>query len=139
MKKRKDGHSALRPKKGGGFETFDPHPQIPVHLGEDGTEQFDITTRVNGKIVGAQKIHDPFIRSTVKLRGFGHAWNALFGGLKVEIAVNASEGASRAIMTLNPVVLAKDTEDILEQRRLSREAHARGDYSGSDCQSTSTK
>lgn len=125
---RRCGHSTLRwNKETQKLETFDKYP---LHLGEDGTEQFTIDTRVNGKVVGEQKIHDPFIRSTVKLRGFGHAWNALFGGIKVELCLNASEGAQRAIMTLNPEVLEAETREILEERRLSREAWARGENHG---------
>ena len=103
---------------------------VKYNLGEAGTEQFEITTRVNGLVVGEQKIHDPFIRTTVKLRGLRHAWNALFGGLKIEIALNASEGAQRAIMTLDPLELTAETERILEDRRRSREAHARGEVYG---------
>src|SRR6476620_10070821 len=109
MNQRREGHSALRPAASGGLETFDPHPQVSVQLGETGTEQFEVKCRVNGEIVGDQKIHDPFIRTTVKLRGFRHAWNAIFGGIKIEIALDASEGAQRAIMTLNPIQLAQET------------------------------
>lgn len=104
--------------------------KYPIHLGENGTEQFTVTTRVNGEVIGQQAIHDPFIRSTVRLRGFKHAWRALFSGLKIEIALDGSLGASRAIMTLDPHALTAETNKILEDRKKSREAHARGEYSG---------
>ena len=93
----------------------------PVHLGEEGTEQFTVTTRANEKVIGQQSIHDPFIRSTIKLRGFEWAWKALFGGIKIQVSVDATEGAQRAIMTLNPLTLAEETEKILAYRKRARE------------------
>jgi len=42
-----------------------PKPQQTVFLGEAGTEQFVVDTHVNGKLLGSQKIHDPFTRPTV--------------------------------------------------------------------------
>lgn len=126
---RRCGHSALRWNKDTQkLETFDKYP---IHLGEDGTEQFTITTYINEKQIDNRKIHDPFIRSTVKLRGLRWAWRALFG-IKIEIFVNGSEGASRAIMTLNPEVLEEETRGILESRRISREKWANSDY-GEGC------
>ncbi len=107
--------------------------KYPIHLGEEGTEQFTITTRVNGEQIRNQKIHDPFIHCSVKMRGFKHAWNALFGGIKVDVSVNGSEGVSRAIMTLNPYELEKETAKILEARRVSRESQGASDVAmGSD-------
>jgi hypothetical protein len=91
------------------------------HLGEDGTEQFTVTTRANEEVIGRQSIHDPFIRSTVKLRGFQWAWKALFGGIKVQVSVDATEGAQRAVMTLNPRQLETDTRLILAERKRARE------------------
>jgi hypothetical protein len=41
----------------------------PLYLGEEGTEQFRVRTYVNEATVGDQKVHDPFIRTTVRLRG----------------------------------------------------------------------
>jgi len=86
-----------------------------MHLGETGTEQFTVTTRVDGKLIGQHSVHDPFIRTTVTLRGLRHAWRALFG-FKVQVSLDASEGAQRAIMTLDPYKLAKETELILAAR-----------------------
>lgn len=105
---RRCGHSALRWNK------------YPVHLGEEGTEQFRVTTYANGAKIGDQKIHDPFIRSTTTLRGFGWAWRALFG-IKVQVCVNGSDGASRAIMTLNPHELEAETREIQESRKRDSE------------------
>lgn len=96
----------------------------PRYLGEPNTEQFTVETRVNEKTVNVIPIHDPFIATTVKLRGFRHAWNALFGGIKVNVIVRGSEGANRAIMTMDPVQLAYDSEEILETRRDIRDRSA---------------
>lgn len=98
------------------------------HLGEAGTEQFTITTTVNGEKIRTQAIHDPFIRCHTTLRGFRHAWNALTRGIEVVVFVNGTEGAQRAIMTLNPRQLHEDSEQIFADRARSREAHARGEY-----------
>jgi hypothetical protein len=38
-------------------------------------------------------------------------------------------------MTLDPYALKAETEKIIEQRKRSREAHARGDHSSGTCQS----
>jgi hypothetical protein len=93
---------------------------MKMYLGEEGTEQFSVTTRVNGEQIGFQEIHDPFVRTTVKLRGWKHAWRALFGGLKIQVSVDASHGAQRAIMTLDPTRLQADTEEFLRNMAVSR-------------------
>ena len=100
--------------------------EYPIHLGEEGTEQFTVTTRVNGEQIGHQKIHDPFIHCTVRLRGFRHFWNALTRGIKVEVSVDASPAASRHIMCMNPYELQAESEVMIAQREATR----RGDYSG---------
>jgi hypothetical protein len=93
------------------------------HLGEEGTEQFTVSTRVNGELIKAQPIHDPFVRTSVRLRGIGHAWRALFGGIKVEVAVDGSHGAQSAIMTMNPRELEDRTQLFLEQQAQRRAAN----------------
>jgi hypothetical protein len=110
-----------------------------MHLGEDGTEQFSITTRVDGKVIREQSIHDPFIRTKIVV-GIGRwdLFKAMFRKqfeVKVEVSVDGSEGASQAVMCLDPYQLQKATEEILESRRQSRERHARGDYSSDICAS----
>lgn len=94
---------------------------MKTNIGEEGTEQFTVTTRVNEKLIGQQEIHDPFVRTVVKLRGWGHAWRALFGGIKVQVSVDGTHGAQRAIMTLDPRVLQEDTEQFLREMATSRE------------------
>lgn len=95
-------------------------------LGEEGTEQFTVVVETDGKAVATQSIHDPFIHTevvTVLSR-----W-ACFLGLFMQrrrttvtrVAVHGSKGAERAIMTLDPVQLSRDTKEILEGRRISRE------------------
>jgi hypothetical protein len=97
--------------------------EMNMQLGEDGTEQFTVSTRVNGELIKAQPIHDPFVHTEVRLRGFRHAWNALTKGLRVEIAVDASHGAVRAIMSLDPRQLEDDTQLFLEQQAQRRSAN----------------
>ena len=97
---------------------------MKTNIGEEGTEQFTVTARVNEKLIAEQKIHDPFIHSTVTLKGFGHAWRALFGGIKVQVAVDATHGAMRAIMTLDPRVLQEDHDQFLRDMATSRERNA---------------
>jgi hypothetical protein len=96
-----------------------------MHLGEEGTEQFTVTTRVNDEIIKEQPIHDPFLYTTVTLRGWKHAWNLLRGGIRVSVSVSGSHGAMRAIMSLDPHKLNEDTQQFLEhcaQRRAENDA-----------------
>jgi len=101
-------------------------------LGDTGTEQFVIETLVNGELIREQRIHDPFLHSTTFLRGFKHAWRALFGGIKVTVRVSGTEGVIRAVMTLDPEKLQAETDTILEGRRRGRESQA------SDCNFVAT-
>lgn len=109
------------------------------HLGETGTEQFGVRTFVDGALNHEQPIHDPFIRTKI-VTGIGRLdlFKAMFRkqfSITIEVWVDGSEGASRAIMCLNPHELQRETEEILEARRQSRERHARGDYSSDICAS----
>jgi hypothetical protein len=92
-----------------------------MYLGEEGTEQFELTTRVNGVEIRRLKIHDPFHCTRVVMRGWKHAWNALTKGIEVQVSVNGSEGAQRAIMTLDPHALTQETRNILIERVEQRE------------------
>jgi hypothetical protein len=94
-------------------------------LGENGTEQFTITTRVDGKLIREQKIHDPFLHSktTVAISRWD-LFKALFRSqftVVVQTSVHGTEGIQRAIMTLDTAALDRETASILEARRLSRE------------------
>ena len=97
-------------------------------LGETGTEQFTITTKVDGKIIKAQPIHDPFLfNKTVVGISRWDLVRALFRKqftVTVETSVEGTQGIQRAIMMLDPEVLTKETDAILEDRRLSRESSA---------------
>jgi NOTCH protein len=97
---------------------------MKASLGEEGTEQFTATTRVNGEVIAEHKIHDPFIRSTTTLKGWKHAWKAMWGGIRVQVSVDASHGAMRAIMTLDPNKLQEDSEQFLRDMATSRERNA---------------
>lgn len=95
-------------------------------LGENGTEQFTITTSVDGKVIKEQPIHDPFLwnRTVVGLSRWD-LFKALFKRqftTTVEINVRGTEGVQRAIMMLDPKQLQLETEKILEERRISRES-----------------
>lgn len=85
---------------------------MKTNIGEEGTEQFTVTTRVNGDLIAELSIHDPFVRTTVKLGGWRHAWRAMFGGIKVQVSVGGTHGAQRAVMTLDPRVLQEDISAI---------------------------
>lgn len=82
-------------------------------LGDEGTEQFTVTTRVNGKVIGEQEIHDPFAHTTVTLRGIGHAWRALFRGIKVQVDIGGTHRAISAVMQLDPNKMQAFTEEHL--------------------------
>jgi hypothetical protein len=92
-----------------------------MHLGEHGTEQFAISVYVDGELIRKQQIHDPFIRNTtvVGISRFD-LFKALFRKqfeVKVQVRVEGSVAAMRAVMTLDPVALQKETEHILEERK----------------------
>jgi len=92
-----------------------------AQIGEEGTEQFTVECRVDGQPISTQKIHDPFISNVTKvwMSRWDHLWRVFFNRPSVvEINVRGSEGAQRAIMTLDPNLLAADSEAILEARRL---------------------
>lgn len=97
-------------------------------LGEMGTEQFAVKTRVDGKLIKEQPIHDPFIHNTVKVCvSRWDLFKALFRKqyeVNVQVSVSGSEGVIRAIMTLDPAEIAHETAIMLEDRRLSRERSA---------------
>ena len=97
-------------------------------LGETGTEQFTITTRVDGKLVKEQPIHDPFLHNkTVVSISRWDLFKALFRRqfeVKVEISVRGTEGVQRAVMMLDPAKLEAETKLMLEERRLSRESNS---------------
>jgi hypothetical protein len=93
-------------------------------LGDEGTEQFTVETILDGESIGVQKIHDPFIfNETVIMLSRWDCFLSIFRRRRicVEVHIQGSLGAQRAIMTLDPERMARDTEEILEQRRLSRE------------------
>ena len=92
-----------------------------TQLGEEGTEQFTVETRVDGTTIRVQPIHDPFINCTTVTRlGAFQCLKAFFGrgvAIRTEVIVRGSEAAQRAIMTLDPEQLTRETEQILEERR----------------------
>lgn len=101
-------------------------------LGETGTEQFTITTRVDGKLVKEQPIHDPFLhnKTTIAISRWD-LFKALFRKqfiTTVEIKVDGTEGVIRAVMMLDPVKLEAETKSMLEERRLSREHNSANNH-----------
>lgn len=92
-----------------------------MQLGEEGTEQFAIQTKVNRETIKVQKIHDPFIRN--KTAVVLSRWSCLLGLFQrasrtvcIEVIVRGSEGAQRAIMMLDPKQLSLDTNKIQHER-----------------------
>lgn len=118
-----------KPKPGGyyvvyqdGYESFSPaaafesgYTEIKpaAMLGEEGTEQFHVVTRVDGEIVKQQPIHDPFVHDTViNVRS---RWSSFLGifllrhrRVKVETSVRGTMAAQRRIMTMDPVEMAAE-------------------------------
>jgi hypothetical protein len=94
-------------------------------LGESKTEQFVIRTRVNGKLIRDQRIHDPFLHNrTVVGISRWDLFKAIFCRqyeVKVEVSVEGSPAIERAIMMLDPVLLEKENESIIKERTVSRE------------------
>jgi hypothetical protein len=86
-----------------------------LSLGEHGSEQFTVETRVDGKQIRLQEVHDPFAHTTVKLKGWRHAWNALVHGITINVNIGGTHGAMRAVMTLDPEKLQQDTEEHLRE------------------------
>lgn len=84
---------------------------MPAMLGEEGTEQFEIITEVNGREVYRRKIHDPFISCTITI-GWRDCLKALWRGAgKVCVQVRATHAAQRRIMTLDPVEMLKEENE----------------------------
>ena len=96
----------------------------------DGNPQFEVTTRVNGKQIGQQWVHDPFARTTVKLRGFRYAWDALTKGLNIQVAIDGTHGAVSAIMMLDPQLIEEDTAEFLTFQSHRREANTQAGIVG---------
>lgn len=94
-------------------------------LGETGTEQFTITTRKDGELIREQKIHDPFLHSTTVIAiSRWDLFKAMFCKqfiIKVQTIVRGTEGVQRAIMMLDTKELDRETAEMLEARRKSRE------------------
>lgn len=100
-------------------------------IGDEGTEQFRITTSLNNEQIRTTAIHDPF--ATTVITTVLSRWEAFKGifkkrVLQYQVSLDGSEGAIRAIMMLDPVALAEETAEILEERRQSRERN--GYYEG---------
>jgi hypothetical protein len=98
-------------------------------LGEEGTEQFNVDTWVDGQVVKRQSVHDPFINTKVVTR---LKWWACFMGLfqksrrtiTTEVVVRGTESAERAIMSLDPFELKAQNEAIQRERAAARERWA---------------
>ena len=89
-----------------------------------GEQQFTVETYVNEKRIGHVEVADPFAHTTVRLRGWGHAWRALFGGIKVVVRVSGTHGAMRAVMSLDPEQMRRDSEEFLREMAARRESNA---------------
>ncbi len=80
-----------------------------AHIGEEGTEQFTVATRLNGDLVGpVRQIHDPFIHTTVVI-----GWRDMLKGLltrklRVEVTVRGTHAAQSRIMTMDPAEMQRE-------------------------------
>jgi hypothetical protein len=91
------------------------------HLGEAGTEQFTVTTRLNGEVIHTKHIHDPFIHTTVTTKWWWKFWQPI----TVEVNVSATHSMMSKVMSLDPA-----ESDGVPQSGGIRSAD------GADCQST---
>lgn len=99
-------------------------------LGQNGTEQFTIETWQDGKLIRSQAIHDPFLHSktTIAISRWD-LFKAMFRKqfiTTIEVSVHGTEGVQRAIMTLDPEQLEKETQKMLEERRQNRDSNNDG-------------
>jgi hypothetical protein len=97
-------------------------------LGENGTEQFTITVKQDGKLIREQKLHDPFLwNSTTIALSRWDLFKALFRKqfvTTVEVKVDGTQGVVRAVMMLDPERLQAETEKILADRARNRESNS---------------
>jgi len=82
-------------------------------LGEPGTEQFTISVHVDGQLVRAQPIHDPFIhnRTTIQVKRWA-AFKGIFKPLRlnVHVDVDGTPGIMREVMMIDLAKVARDDE-----------------------------
>lgn len=88
-------------------------------IGDPGTEQFSIRTYVDDALIGERLVHDPLVHNTTVLKQTRRTHlKGIFvpSEIRVRVVVGGSAGAERAIMTLDPKQMARDTEEILQAR-----------------------
>ncbi len=96
-------------------------------IGEEGTEQFTVTTWVDGKKIGEQSIHDPFLHTTVKhkLSRWDHLKQVFAPKtIKVQVGVDGTHGVMRAIMALDVDQLQQASAEWLREMACARECNA---------------
>jgi hypothetical protein len=99
-------------------------------LGEEGTEQFTVTSYIDDdggglRLIREQKVHDPFIHSTIIsvltrwfcIRGL---FQKKHRTVKTQVCVRGSHGASARIMTMDPEELQRETDEWLVYAAKSR-------------------
>lgn len=89
-------------------------------LGEEGTEQFTVTTKLNGRVIGEQKIHDPFIHSTLVIGWLDMVRCLLTAKCRVEVSVRGTQSVQARIMTLDPEDLQREEAEREEYARARR-------------------
>jgi len=89
----------------------------------DGPEQFIIRTSVDGKLVKAQRIHDPFVHSrTVVGISRWDLFKAIFCRqftITVQISLEGSPAVQRAIMSLDVQSLEAENEEIASKAHVT--------------------
>lgn len=70
-----------------------------VKIGD--AQQFQLVVYENEKPMSEQGLFDPFIRTTIQLKGWRAAWRVLFGGVTYKIHINGTREAVKAIFDGN--------------------------------------
>ena len=80
----------------------------PPHLGEPGTEQFTLTTKLNGKVIDQKTIHDPFVHTRVTTTWWWQFWKPIV----VEVNVSATHEMMSKVMQLDPTPSLSTEHDL---------------------------
>lgn len=88
-----------------------PKPIPTAFLGEPGTEQFNVQTFIDEREIGNEKIHDPFVNTTLQLHWRDCLRGLFRRGMTIRFSVSGSHAAQSRIMTMNPLELQKEQEE----------------------------
>lgn len=89
---------------------------------KDGEEQFSLMIHINNKLLVKHGMTDPFIHSTLWIAGWRDAWRCFLAGLGigkgivVNLTVNGSQAAEKAVMMLDPKAMDETNRQLDEER-----------------------